>query len=184
MDKNFETHKATLLLHQDNLYLIDFRREDGRRHYWVRFFVDTKISSVHIEGDLGHCISCWGNENTLANISDMMLNTSYWIGKFCCSSDVYVYDEKVARKDLENDTYDALEAMTPDDYSDYIDSIMETFSDNSGLTLNTDASRDAMVELMGLDSLWERPHYGRKVHPRVYLWAEAFDLALKQLNLK
>lgn len=56
MDKHFETHKATLLLHQDNLYMIDFRREDGKRHYWIRFFIDTNISSVHIEGDLGHCI--------------------------------------------------------------------------------------------------------------------------------
>lgn len=102
MDKNFETHKATLVLHQDNLYMIDFRREDGRRHYWIRFFIDTNISSVHIEGDLGHCISCWYSPNTLANISNMMLNIPYWIGKFCCSSDAYVYDEKIVRQDLEN----------------------------------------------------------------------------------
>lgn len=57
MDNNFNTHNATLVVHQDNLYLIYFRREDGSPYYYIRFFVDTPRSSVHIEDDLGECIS-------------------------------------------------------------------------------------------------------------------------------
>ena len=57
MDNKFNTRNATRVVHQGNLYLIYFRREDGSLYYYVRFFVDTLRSSVHAEGDLGECIS-------------------------------------------------------------------------------------------------------------------------------
>ena len=57
MDSKFNTHNTTLVVHQDELYLIYFRREDGSLYYYIRFFVDTLRSSVHAEGDLGECIS-------------------------------------------------------------------------------------------------------------------------------
>ena len=60
MDNKFNTHNthnATLVVHQDNLYLIYFRREDGSPYYYIRFFVDTPRSSAHIEGGLDECIS-------------------------------------------------------------------------------------------------------------------------------
>ena len=57
MDNKFNTHNATRVVHQDNLYLIYFRREDGSPYYYIRFFVDTPRSSVHIEDDLGEYIS-------------------------------------------------------------------------------------------------------------------------------
>ena len=53
MDSKFNTHNTTLAVHQDNLYLIYFRREDGSLYYYIRFFVDTPRSSVRIEDDLG-----------------------------------------------------------------------------------------------------------------------------------
>lgn len=57
MDNKFNTRNATQVVHQDNLYLIYFRREDSGLYYCIRFFVDTPRSSVHVEGDLGECIS-------------------------------------------------------------------------------------------------------------------------------
>lgn len=56
MDSKFNAHNATLVVHQDELYLIYFRREDGSLYYYIRFFVDALRSSVHIEGDLGEYI--------------------------------------------------------------------------------------------------------------------------------
>ena len=53
MDNKFNTHNATLVVHQDELYLIYFRREGGSLYYYIRFFVDTPRSSAHIEDDLG-----------------------------------------------------------------------------------------------------------------------------------
>lgn len=183
MDKNFETHKATLLLHADNFWIIDFRREDGRCHYWVRFYVDTARSSVHIEGDLGHCISCWGNANSIKNISDMMLNVPYWMGKFECSSNSFVWNERQARSQLEANTYDYYEECSDqDEYYEMIGEIMDTFDEDKGITLCTREAHDYWNEL-GLDES-SPMHYGRNIHPRVKLWAEAFDLALKQLGLK
>lgn len=57
MDSKFNTHNTTLVVHQDNLYLIYFRREDSSPYYYIRFFVDTLRSSVHVEGGLGESIS-------------------------------------------------------------------------------------------------------------------------------
>ena len=57
MDNKFNTHNATPVVHQDNLHLICFRREDGSPYYYIRFFVDAPRSSVHAEDDLGECIS-------------------------------------------------------------------------------------------------------------------------------
>ena len=57
MDNKFNAHNATLVAHQDNQYLIYFRREDGSPYYYIRFFVDTPRSSVHIEDGLDECIS-------------------------------------------------------------------------------------------------------------------------------
>lgn len=58
MDNKFNTHDATLVVHRgNNMYLIYFRKEDGSLYYYIRFFVDTPRSSVHIEGDSGECIS-------------------------------------------------------------------------------------------------------------------------------
>lgn len=186
MDKHFETHKAKLIFAKDGLYLIDFRREDGSTHYYVRFFVDTSRSSVHIEGDLGECISIWGNSNSIERISEMMLNVPYWIGKFCCSSDKYVYDYRNAQNELEHDTYDALEDMDPESYAERIEAIMDTFNQNYGLMLDTEESIDALSELCGPDAIYcmNMHKYGRKIDDRCYLWAEAFDLALKQLGVK
>lgn len=184
MDKNFEHHKASLVLEQDGFYIIDFRREDGSSHYYVRFIIDTNRSSVFIEGDLGHSISCWYNKNDLAVISNMMLNVPYWIGKFCCTSDDFIYDEKLARKELEEMTYDSYCEMDHDEYYEHIDNIMDTFNYVHGIMFDTYDARDSYAELLGPDAIYERPYYGRRICNRVYLWAEALDAALKQLGLK
>lgn len=184
MTEQFKTHKANLVLHNDNFYVIDFRREDGRREYFVRFIIDTDISSVHIEGDLGYSISIWGNSNSLKNVSDMMLNVPYWMEKFACSSDEWVWDEKEARKQLEEYTYDYYEECSDhDEYYEMIDEIMCTFYDDRGLALDTEAAYHNWFSELGLED-YNPLRFGRKIHPRVYLWAEALDLALKQLGLK
>ena len=132
MDNKSNTHNATLVVHQDNLYLIYFRREDGSLYYYIRFFVDTPRSPIHIEGDLSECTSMWYNSNSTERISETMWDVSYWIGKFCCSSDKYVYDYKDASDELEHDTYEALEDMDPESYVERIKAIMDAFNQNYG----------------------------------------------------
>lgn len=132
MDNKFNTHNATLVVHQDNLYLIYFRREDGSLYYYIRLFVDAPRSSVHIEGDLDECISMRYNSNSIERISETMSDVSYWIGKFCCSSDKYVYDYRDALDELEHDIYEALEDVDPESYVERIKAIMDTFNQNYG----------------------------------------------------
>ena len=132
MDSKFNIHNATLVVPQGNLYLIYFRREDGSLYYYIRFFVDTFRSSVHIEGDLGEYISIWYNSNSIERMSETMLNVPYWIGKFCCSSDKYVYVYRDASDELEHDTYETLEDMDPESYVERIKAIMDTFNQNYG----------------------------------------------------
>ena len=130
MDNKSNIHNAILVAHLDNLYLIYFRREDGSLYYYIRFFVDTPRSSVYIEGDLGECTSMWYNSNSIERISETMLNVPYWIGKFCCSSDKYVYDYRDVQNELEHDAYETLEDMDPESYAERIKAIMDTFNQN------------------------------------------------------
>lgn len=132
MDNKFNTHNATRVVHQDNLYLIYFRRENGSPYYYIRFFVDTPRSSVHIEGDLGECMSMLYNPNSIERISETMLDVSYWTGKFCCSSGKYVYDYRDTPDELEHDTYEALEDVDPESYVEHIKAIMDMFNQNYG----------------------------------------------------
>ena len=132
MDNKFNTHNATLVVHQDELYLIYFRREGGSLYYYIRFFVDTLRSSVHIEGDLGEYISIWYNSNSIERISETMRNVSYWISKFCDSSDKYIYDYRDTPDELEHDTYEALEDVDPESYVEHIKTIMDMFNQNYG----------------------------------------------------
>lgn len=186
MNKHFETHKATLVQPTEDLYIIDWRREDGRSEYYVRFMIDTRLSTVCIHGDLGSCISCWGNRNTIQSISKMMLNHEYWIEKFQCSSNDYFYDEKLAREELGEyyDNHHEDEEINDEcDKEDIIEMALDEFSDKRGINAWDGCVQNALKKIFG-DSWWELPPLGRKVHPRVCLWAEALDLALKQLNLK
>lgn len=61
-----------------------------------------------------------------------MLNVSYWIGEFCCSSGKYVYDYKDVQNELEHDTYEVLEDVDSESYIERIKAIMDTFSQNYG----------------------------------------------------
>ena len=65
-------------------------------------------------------------------MSETILNVSYWIGEFCCSSGKYVYDYKDASDELERDTYEALEDVDPESYVEHIKSIMDMFNQNYG----------------------------------------------------
>lgn len=65
-------------------------------------------------------------------MSETMLNVSYWIGEFCCSSDKYVYDYKDAPSELEHDTHEALEDVDPESYVEHIKAIMDMFNQNYG----------------------------------------------------
>lgn len=67
-------------------------------------------------------------------------------------------------------------------YYDMIEEIMNTFDYSTGIALCTTEAQRCWYEL-GLEES-SPMYYGRKIHPRVKLWAEAFDLALKQLGLK
>lgn len=180
MDINFVTHKAELILRSGDFYVIDWRRADGSKHYYIRFIVDVSNSMVHIEGDLGTCVSCWYSRNTLSKIASMMGNTHYWLEKFLCSSDKYEWDEGIAREELLSMSEDARAEYDDDEYMSMIDDIMETFGPD-GLTLCTSESRDACEGLLG--TCFELPPFGRKVSERVGLWAQGFALAIDQLGL-
>ena len=72
------------------------------------------------------------NSNSIERISETMLNVSYWIGEFYCSSDKYIYDYKDASDELEHDTYEALEDADPESYVECIKAILDMFNQNYG----------------------------------------------------
>lgn len=65
-------------------------------------------------------------------MSETMMNVSYWIGEFCCSSDKYAYDYMDTLDELEHDTYEVLEDVDPESYVEHIKAIMDMFNQNYG----------------------------------------------------
>ena len=65
-------------------------------------------------------------------MSETILNASYWIGEFYCSSDKYIYDYKDTPDELEHDTYEALKDVDPESYVERIKAIMDMFNQNYG----------------------------------------------------
>ena len=80
--KNFETHKATLVMNNDRYTAIDWRRADGSGDYYVNYIIDKKRGSLIVSGDLGDSIATWYNPLTVKKLSNFIRNNvDYYIKK-------------------------------------------------------------------------------------------------------
>lgn len=94
IQRTYETHKATLIQNSERYCIIDWRRADGSGNCYVNYIVDKKRGSLIVSGDLGDSIATWYNPVEPCNLKKYIHNdVYYYMGKFQCASDKYVYDE-------------------------------------------------------------------------------------------
>lgn len=198
--EQFATHKATLIQDTERYTIIDWKRADGDGNYYINFIVDKKRGSLIVSGDLGDSIATWYNPVKVASLARWIKNDiSYYIGKFQCTSDAYVYNDDTIFSSI----WDDFDFEDDEDVQAFIDDINEhrylTFMDKEDLI-------DKLYEEIGkgfyskgwvpteelLDIIcYNNPDEAQNlsdwfigdISPRVYLWAYGFHMACEQLGL-
>lgn len=198
-DKAFANHKATLIQNTERYLIIDWRREDGSGEYYVNYIVDKKRGSLIVSGDLGDSIATWYNPIDPSVLKRWVKNdTGYYISKFQCTTNDFVYTaedivsdikEQLARCD-EEDIIMACEDKTYF-YGDTLDEVwgylIEEIEESCLMRNNSVFTPTEYITkfLEELDpDYWEWLYdCGKKIHRRVYLWADGFYKACEQLGI-
>lgn len=189
--RNFATHKATLIQNTDRYCIIDWRRADGSINHYVNYIVDKKRGSLIVSGDLGDSIAIWYNHIEPADLKGYIHNdVGYYISKFRCSSDKYVYDfedivENIKQQIDEDSLKEYLELSSDyDDENEFWEEIEDAVSDSvyGDQFIPSESMRELLEEID--PDFWEwLSDCGKRVNPRVYLWAEGFYMACEQLRI-
>ena len=184
-EQKFATHKATLLQDTDRYCIIDWRREDGSGEYYVNYIVDKERGSLIVSGDLGDSIATWYNPVTAHKLASYVNDIGYYISKMQCSSDKFHYELDDIVSDIRNlfshDELDLSGYYREDEFWDEIEdeAMMSCHDDNF---YPTERLYDMISEQY--PDYCENLHCcGRRIAPRVYLWAVGFQMACKQLDL-
>lgn len=195
--------EATLILEDDNFFIMDWRDKNGSGNLATRYIVDKKKGDLIIKGDAGDCIACWFNEVTPEKLAVYINSTSYFIEKFQCSSNKYTYDLDDIQSDLEELREEYLGYLRNDDLMMFDDEDMDAdekeeelnqdFDDMSALLEDNPPHEgwtvsDDLVELFSKYNAdwWESGFVdlGKRIDKRVYLWTYGFQEGVEQLRGK
>ncbi len=190
-NRDFATHKATLIQNTDRFCIIDWRRADGSGNCYVNYIVDKARGSLIVSGDLGDSIATWYNPLDPAKLKGYIHNDiGYYIGKIQCSSDLYNYDEDDVVKEIKAqlDESDVAEYVEESDRFDDKDEFWEFVEDEVSdsiyrdMFIPTQYLREVIGEI-DCDCFEWLGGCGKSISPRVYLWAEGFYMACNQLGI-
>lgn len=196
MDKNFENHIATVLLENENFFALNWQDKEGSNYYRICYFLDKKEGTLYIGGDVGSCVARWCRYETPEKISRYMQNVGYFLEKCECSTDNYIRTEEQIEKDIEilkvDISADFEEEYSGEELIEKLRELEEDFNTVDGFlsweapktgnfSFNSETS-EILEKYLGDDWMETAYTIGLTVHPRVFLWIEGFQLALKQLG--
>lgn len=189
-EKCFATHKATLIQDTDRYLIIDWRKADGSGDYYVNYIVDKERGSLIVSGDLGDSIATWFNPLKPANLKKYIYrDVDYYIGKFRCTSDKYVYDSDDIISDIKGyledyNIQDFIETSNEfEDEQEFWDFIAEEVSYSMHDEFVPSRPLVDIIERIDPDSLEWLYRCGERISNRVYLWAHGFYMACEQLGI-
>lgn len=192
-DEKFSEHKAHLLMSNDRFTAIDWRRP-GSSDYFVSYIVDRKLGSLIIHGDQGDCIASWNHSVTVADMKSYVKDVPYFMKKFQCSSDKFVFETDTVLDCIINDLFKNDEEIynhftdheeyhhfREDLYSEVDDSIKNNGED----FFPTERLVELVSDIIGDDyeAYGILDMAGAMISPRVYLWAIGFMMACDQLGM-
>lgn len=162
-----------------SIQIVDWRNKNGSKEGAIRFLFDNAEKYLHISGDYGSAIL------DLHSFSEVSLKTvgiltdiGYLIGKIKCSTDLYIYDEELARKDVEERLLSEQFAgkLSDEEISerkDFISELMEDFT-ISGIQLGH-SEKQILSEYDHM--YWEWIYdAGKKIAGRVIYWFTALNM--------
>ena len=184
--------EPTLVLENDEFFIMDWRDRNGSGNLATRYIVDKKKGDLIIKGDAGDCIASWHNEVTVENLVHYINSTGYFIGKMQCSTNKFSYNWPDVKEDLEEERQRYIrylrdgdvDIVDEDELNEDFDSMLDILD---MFTMREDCSYpDDLVELMSKydPDWWEGPfsHLGKRVDKRVYLWTYGYQEGVERLR--
>jgi len=188
--ERFAHHKADFR-QLDGISMLNWQHESGSTAYYVRYVFDEKRGLLYISGDLGHAVVELTEAATLKALSRYIYMVGYFVEKIKCSTDLYSYDEKLARSDLESRLSEYEEEHENDEEEENIfDEKMSVPEIISDLLSSLDVMR-------GLELTEEQQEYLSEIDPdywewigsvgqyictRVILWLVGLNMAYQQIR--
>lgn len=196
--ERFAAHKATLIQNTDRYMIIDWRKADGSSDYYVNYILDKKRGDLIISGDLGDCIATWYNAVSPRQMRSYLKDVHYFISKFQCSTDKYIYDPDSAFEDIKYRLKDYMELEleellnaskkhlwhSVDTEEELWEAVKSDIDENWYSDTKLHYSTDMTNFLQELDSEYYEWLYdcGSGINMRVYLWAVGYEMAYTQLE--
>lgn len=195
-EKEFNNHKATVVLDNDMFLIMDWRNVNGSGIYFVRYILDKHCGVLFIRGDIGSAVFTWNNQLDAKDLACYVKDYQYFFSKLTCSTNKYTYKDEDIREDVKelqrdhyNGAYDE-DDMTfeefirerPDEEIEFWENLADDISDcRWGPGYYTEELTDKLCEFLGLDWM-DYPlaaDAGQRIHPTIIMWAEGFAMAYK-----
>lgn len=184
---SFKNHQATVILRNEQFFIVDWKNKNGSGEYAVRYILDIQKGNFVVTGDLGDSVASWFNTVTPDNLKIYIRDIGYYMSKFQCSSDEYTY----YWRDVKADLYAIKEEMR--ECGDFFeDEINEDFKEMESIledldTYQISAYPKNLTDLFEKynEDWWESEFsdLGRRISQRVILWVEGFQMVCEQLNI-
>lgn len=178
-------HTASLILNNDKMCVIDWRRANGDGDYSVRYYIDKEKGRLMIDGDLGSCIASWHAPNTTHDITSYTRDICYFMEKIETASNQYYIDaedlmHQIEKVIAENDSH----AKDDPDYEDDMQALaadMDMSYGKDGSFKATQQQDEILQKYIG-DDWYDFDINWEDIHPRVFLWAVGLQMAVRQLT--
>ena len=190
--KEFENHKAAIVINDDRHLSIDWKDKNGSGLYFINFLIDKKTGTFIVSGDVGYSVACWGNEIDPANLKNIIKSDiDYYASKIKCASDLYIYNVEETIAELnEAVTDEAIEAYLEEDTEFTLVSEVrealekEVYNSVSGKQIVPTAYLHSLIETIEPDVTMEKLYrMGRHYDKRVEMWHKGFVKACEQLGI-
>ena len=185
--ESFKNHQATVILQNEQFFIVDWRNKNGFGEYAVRYILDIKKGNFIVTGDLGDSVASWYNTVTPDKLKIYVKDIGYYMSKFQCTSDDYTY----AWKDIVSDLDDIRKEVL-DNECLFVDEVNEDFKQMKSILedLDISESRNYPKELTDLfekynEDWWESgfTNLGCRISQRVVLWSVGYQMACEQIGI-
>lgn len=179
---SFRNHKAKFEQFE-GISILDWRNKDGSSNYYVRYVFDEQKGCLYIVGDLGSAVVRLTEKATLDNLSSYVNSIDYFLEKILCSTDKYIYNVELARKELQQRLIKSDEEYEDEklkELQELISDAIEHFDELKGFNLTENIEERLMEE--DTDYFEWIFNVGKEVDMRVILWLVGLKMAQEQIR--
>ncbi len=188
--KQFKDHEATVVLRDENFFVLDWRNRNGEDYYFVRYLLDIKQGCLTVSGDVGYCVACWFNEVTPENLAHLIKDVGYFTEKLACATNSITYKDQDQMDDLNEleKRYLANKALSKDQRNELEKNFARLLIefDSTGLRGPETYPPEVFKLYDKIDLDWENdPAFttiGKRTDKRILLWSVGYRMAIEQLT--